>query len=51
MLVDAWKEGTTKKDIIIFVPVYIGYDLVVEEDAYAMEMKGGKKEKENLSQL
>lgn len=50
MLVDAWKEGTTKKDII-FVPVYIGYDLVVEEDAYAMEMKGGKKEKENLSQL
>ncbi len=50
MLVDAWKEGSVKKDII-FVPVYIGYDLVVEEDAYAMEMKGGKKEKENLSQL
>lgn len=50
MLVDAWKEGTTKKDII-FVPVYIGYDLVVEEDAYAMEMKGGKKESENISQL
>ena len=50
MLVDSWKEGTTKKDII-FVPVYIGYDLVVEEDAYAMEMKGGKKEKENISQL
>lgn len=50
MLVDAWKEGSVKKDII-FVPVYIGYDLVVEEDAYAMEMKGGKKEKENISQL
>ncbi len=50
MLVDAWKHGTTKKDII-FVPVYIGYDLVVEEDAYAMEMKGGKKENENISQL
>ena len=50
MLVDAWKQGTTKKDII-FVPVYIGYDLVVEEDAYAMEMKGGKKENENISQL
>lgn len=50
MLVDAWKESTTKKDII-FVPVYIGYDLVVEEDAYAMEMKGGKKKKENISQL
>jgi glycerol-3-phosphate O-acyltransferase len=50
MIVDAWKQGSIKKDIT-FVPVYIGYDLVVEEDAYAMEMKGGKKENENLSQL
>jgi glycerol-3-phosphate O-acyltransferase len=50
MIVDAWKQGSIKKDII-FVPVYIGYDLVIEEDAYAMEMKGVKKESENISQL
>jgi glycerol-3-phosphate O-acyltransferase len=33
------------------VPVYIGYDKVVEGDAYAKELGGAKKEKENLFQL
>jgi glycerol-3-phosphate O-acyltransferase len=36
---------------MIFVPVYIGYDRIVEEHAYVYEVEGGKKEKENLSQV
>jgi glycerol-3-phosphate O-acyltransferase len=36
---------------MIFVPVYIGYDRIIEEHAYVHEVEGGKKESENLSQV
>lgn len=38
-------------DDIIFAPIYIGYDRVIEEKAYVHEMKGGQKEDENLGQV
>jgi len=36
---------------LIFIPTYVGYDRVLEEDAYLHEIEGGKKESENISQL
>lgn len=38
-------------DDIIFAPIYIGYDRVIEEKAYVHEMQGGLKEDENLGQV
>jgi glycerol-3-phosphate O-acyltransferase len=32
----------------IFVPIFIGYDRVIEEKAYIQEVEGGKKEPESL---
>jgi glycerol-3-phosphate O-acyltransferase len=36
---------------MIFVPVFIGYDQILEESAYLHEIEGGKKEPENLLQV
>ncbi len=36
---------------LIFIPVFVGYDRVLEEDAYLVEIEGGKKKPENISQL
>ncbi len=36
---------------LLFAPVYVGYDRVLEENAYLNEIEGGKKNPENLSQL
>lgn len=36
---------------ISFVPVYLGYEKVMEVSSYMNELKGGKKEKENAWQL
>ena len=36
---------------MIVVPIYIGYDQVLEEKAYLHEIEGGKKDPENLSQV
>ena len=36
---------------MIFVPVFIGYDQILEERAYLHEIGGGQKEPENLSQV
>jgi glycerol-3-phosphate O-acyltransferase len=49
ILVNAYKNGACE-DMII-APVYIGYDRVIEEQAYLHEMEGGKKEPENLKQV
>ena len=49
MLVDACRKGACED--LQFVPVYFGYDRVLEEDAYLHEVEGGSKESENLSQL
>ncbi|MEJ2659547.1 MAG: 1-acyl-sn-glycerol-3-phosphate acyltransferase, partial [Desulfobacteraceae bacterium] len=38
-------------DDMIFVPVFIGYDQILEENAYLHEIEGGKKEPENLLQV
>jgi glycerol-3-phosphate O-acyltransferase len=49
MLLDAFKNGACED--MIFVPVYIGYDRVLEESAYVHEIEGGKKEPENIFQV
>ena len=49
MLLDAYKKGACED--LIFAPVNIGYDRVLEERAYVGELEGGKKEPENLSQV
>lgn len=49
MLVRAYEAGAA--DDLIFVPVYIGYDRIIEEGAYIRELIGHEKEAESLSQL
>ncbi|MGD8800344.1 MAG: 1-acyl-sn-glycerol-3-phosphate acyltransferase, partial [Desulfobacterales bacterium] len=46
ILLNAFKNGACE-DMII-VPIYIGYDRVLEENAYLQELEGGKKEPETL---
>ena len=46
ILLNAYKNGACK-DMII-VPIYIGYDRVLEENSYLQELEGGKKEPETL---
>jgi glycerol-3-phosphate O-acyltransferase len=46
ILLNAYKNGACK-DMII-VPIYIGYDRVLEETSYLQELEGGKKEPETL---
>lgn len=36
---------------LIFVPVYVGYDRLIEANSYAKELSGGKKKKESAGQL
>jgi len=49
MLLSAFKEGACKD--MIFAPVFIGYDQVLEEDAFVHEIEGGKKEPESFYQM
>jgi glycerol-3-phosphate O-acyltransferase len=49
ILIDAHKNGACED--LIFVPIYIGYDRILEESAYLQEIEGGKKEDENIWQL
>jgi glycerol-3-phosphate O-acyltransferase len=49
ILLNAFKDGACQD--MIFVPVFIGYDQIIEENAYLHEIEGGKKEPENLSQV
>lgn len=49
ILLNAFKNGACKD--LHFVPVFIGYDQVLEEHAYLHELEGGKKEPENLIQV
>jgi len=46
ILLNAYKNGACE-DMII-VPIYIGYDRVLEEQSYLQELEGGKKEPETL---
>ena len=38
-------------DNLIFVPIFVGYDRILEEDAYLKELEGGKKDPESVSQI
>lgn len=46
ILLNAYKSGACA-DMII-VPIFIGYDRVLEEQSYLQELEGGKKEPETL---
>lgn len=49
ILLDAYKEGVCED--MIFVPIYIGYDRVLEESSYVHELEGGQKKPESLFQI
>lgn len=49
MLINAYNNKACEN--LYFVPIYIGYDHVLEEDAYLKEIEGGKKNPENLKGL
>ncbi len=49
ILLNAFKDGACR-DMII-VPIYIGYDRVIEESSYLHELEGGQKEPENFWQV
>ena len=49
ILISAFKAGACE-DMII-VPVYIGYDRIIEEKSYLHELGGGQKEPENFLQV
>lgn len=40
-----------KAENTYFVPVYFGYDKVMEDDSYTKELRGAKKQKENVLQF
>ena len=48
-LIRSFREGACED--LIFVPIFIGYDRVLEESAYLSELEGGSKEPENLVQV
>ncbi|MCD6273976.1 MAG: 1-acyl-sn-glycerol-3-phosphate acyltransferase [Deltaproteobacteria bacterium] len=49
IIINACKNGACKD--LNLVPVYIGYDRVLEESAYINEIEGGSKEDENIKQV
>jgi glycerol-3-phosphate O-acyltransferase len=49
ILLNAFRNGACED--MIFVPVFIGYDRVLEEGAYLQEIEGGQKKPESLLQV
>ena len=49
ILINAFKEGACKD--LIFVPIFIGYDRVMEESSYLHEVEGGEKAAESIMQM
>ncbi len=49
MLIRAYLNGACED--LYFVPIYVGYDRVLEEDAYLKEIEGGHKSPETLKGL
>lgn len=49
IILNAYREGACED--MIFAPIYIGYDRVLEENAYLHEIEGGRKEPENFWQV
>jgi len=49
ILINAYQNESCED--MIFVPIFIGYDRVLEESAYLNEIEGGQKEPESLLQV
>jgi len=49
MEIDAWLDGAA--DDVVFVPIAIDYERLIEAGAYARELEGGEKPKESLRGL
>jgi glycerol-3-phosphate O-acyltransferase len=49
ILLNAYKNGACED--LIFAPIFIGYDRVLEEKSYVHEIEGGKKEPESFLQV
>jgi glycerol-3-phosphate O-acyltransferase len=49
ILMKAYQNGACK-DMLI-VPIYVGYDRIIEEKSYLNELGGGQKEPENILQV
>jgi glycerol-3-phosphate O-acyltransferase len=49
ILIKAYRDGAC--DDLIFVPIYIGYDRVMEESSYLNEIEGGQKKPESILQI
>ncbi|MGM0393442.1 MAG: 1-acyl-sn-glycerol-3-phosphate acyltransferase [Thermodesulfobacteriota bacterium] len=49
MIIKAYLNGAC--DNLYFVPIFVGYDRVLEEDAYLKEIEGGSKSPETLKGL
>jgi glycerol-3-phosphate O-acyltransferase len=49
MEVDAWLDGAA--DDVVFVPIAIDYEKLIEASSYARELAGGEKQKESLKGL
>ncbi len=49
MEVDAWLDGAA--DDVVFVPIAIDYEKLIEASSYVKELAGGEKEKESLRGL
>ncbi|HKJ98928.1 MAG TPA: 1-acyl-sn-glycerol-3-phosphate acyltransferase [Desulfotignum sp.] len=49
MIINAYLNGAC--DNLYFVPIFVGYDRVLEEDAYLKEIEGGHKKPETLKGL
>jgi glycerol-3-phosphate O-acyltransferase len=49
ILLNAYKNGACED--LIFAPIFIGYDRILEEKSYIREIEGGKKEDENFLQV
>jgi len=49
LILDAYQN--IRWNDMMFVPIYIGYDRVLEEKAYIHELEGGKKSPENLKNM
>jgi len=49
IILDAYKSNVCPD--LYFVPIYIGYDRIIEEKSYLSELEGAAKEPESLSQV
>ncbi len=49
IITEAFKSGACED--LIFVPIFIGYDKILEERAYLHEIEGGQKNPEDLKQV